>query len=212
MPSVWETCCGVLCPHTHGDLCSMCREDKALYCMGVEVGLWSGRSMNGDVWTQKAFLPVAVSEPRGKRGYTCAGCLSNTTISDTASELAMDSAHRSPCGQICNFLQKKNGAVYLRKLGPGGDLRTQMTMETYLWWTRSWSMEDCGLLGLSVARQANARSVVSSSFLGDAGKSQMDPACKHKSRKQTLHLSGCCEESTEFKRSFRVLSDLESMR
>lgn len=212
MPSVWETCCGVLCPHTHSGLCPVCREDKAFYCIGVKVGLWSRCSMNGDMWIQKAFLPVAVSEPRGKRAYTCGGCVSNTTISDTPSELAMDSVHRSPCGQICNFLQKKNGVVYLRKVGPGGDLRTQMTMETYLWWTRSWRMEDCSLLGLSVAHQPTARSVVSSSFLGDAGKSQMDPACKHKSCRRRLHLSGGCEESTELERSFKVLSDLESMR
>ena len=50
-------------------------------------------------------------------------------------------------------------------------------------------MEGSGFLGLSVAHQANARSVVSSSLLGDAGKSQMDPACRHQFCKQRLHLS-----------------------
>lgn len=79
---------------------------------------------------QKAFLPVAVSDPRDKQGYPCGGHLSNVTISDIPEELVMGRAYRNPLGQKCNFVQKKNGMVYLRKLGRGGDLRTQRTMGT----------------------------------------------------------------------------------
>ena len=183
---MWETCCWSACSHTHSGLCSVCGEYKVTYCMGVGLGLWSGCCVNGGVQMQKAFLLMTVLESRGKHGYTCGGCLSHTTISDTKSEPVVDSAHKSTCGQKWNYVQKKNGMVYLKILGPGGDFRTQMKWKLTV---RPWRMEGCGLLGLSVAHQAKARSMVSSSFLGDAGKSQMDPACRHQFCKQRLHLS-----------------------
>lgn len=135
---------------------------------------------------QKAFLLMTVLESRGKHDYTCGGCLSHTTISDTTNEPVMDSAHKSTCGQKCNYVQKKSGVVYLKILGPGVDFRIQMKWKLTV---RAWRMESWGLLGLSVAHEANARSSVSSSFWGDAGKSQMDPACRHQFCKQRFHLS-----------------------
>lgn len=134
---------------------------------------------------QKAFLLMAVLEPRGKHGSTCGGCLSHTTISDTPNESVMYSAHQSTCGHKRNYVQKKNGMVYLEKLGPGGDLRTQMQWKLTV---RPWRMEGCGLLDLSVVHQANTRSMVSSSLLRNAGKSQKNPAGRHQCCKQRFHL------------------------
>ena len=192
---------------THTVVCVLCVESIRWPTVWV-LGLWSGCCVNGGMQIQKAFLLMTVLKPRGKHGYTCGGCLSHTTISDTPNEPVMDSAHKSTCGHKCNYGQKKNSMVYLEKLGPGGDLRTQMKWKLTV---RPWRMEGCGFLDLSVAHQANARSMVSSSFLRNAGKSQKNPACRHQFCKQRFHLLWLLWEHWIEVRSFKVLSDLESV-
>ena len=66
---------------------------------------------------QKAFLLMTVLESRGKHDYTCGGCLSHTTISDTTNEPVMDSAHKSTCGQKCNYVQKKSVVIKILNNG-----------------------------------------------------------------------------------------------
>lgn len=47
--------------------------------------------------------------------------MSSTTISDIPKEPELGDGHSRPLGEKCHFVQKKNGMVYLRKLGAGGD-------------------------------------------------------------------------------------------
>lgn len=75
---------------------------------------------------QKALLPVAVSEPREKQGYTCGGPL--VQYNHFRHTKRASDGHIIPFGERCSFVQEKNGVVYPRKLGTGGDLMTRRTM------------------------------------------------------------------------------------
>lgn len=66
--------------------------------------------------------------PEKNKAAHVVGCLSSAPISGIPRAPEMGDGHSSPLGEKCNFVQQKNGVVYLRKLGTGGDCMTQRTM------------------------------------------------------------------------------------
>lgn len=127
---------------THTEVYALCREEnKAFYCMGVGLCLWNGCCVNGDMCECRKLSCLWQSlSPEKNKATHVVGCLFSTTISGIPKEPEMGNDHRSPFGEKCKFVQKKNGVVYLRTLRTGGDLMTRRTMWTYVWLTRSRSM------------------------------------------------------------------------
>lgn len=139
IPLVWGTCWWESIS-SHTEVYAPWRgENKAFYCRGVGLCLWNGCCVNGDMCEgRKLCCSWQYLSPGKNKATHVVGCLSSTTISDIPKEPELGDGHSRPLGEKCHFVQKKNGMVYLRKLGAGGDWMTQRTMWACVGLARSW--------------------------------------------------------------------------
>lgn len=112
VPSVWGTCWWESIS-SHTEVYAPWREEnKAFYCRGVGLCLWSGCCVNGDMCEgRKLSCPWQHLSPGKNKAPHVVGRLSSTTISDIPKQPEMGDGHRRPLAERCNFVPKKNWAL-----------------------------------------------------------------------------------------------------